>query len=202
MLLQEPNPPKDFPFGFKFQQPPEIRIQNFFPQRGHVGKETSVTLTLLNFPGVSESGKSDIVIKFGDKPAITESFSRVDTNLAQMAIGLKSTLCAMISARSRVLHGDGCWAEAKWDVYPSGSVTQVWKVCIKKRLKPEPNCIAAACRSTVQQSLGHWEQNRYDFHWREDPIPRALVLHREHQQDALRFSWPGDGLVAGTDDGV
>jgi hypothetical protein len=46
-----------------------------------------------------------------------------------------------------------------------------------------------------QQSLGHWGQNRYDFHWCEDPIPRALVLHREHQQDALRFSWPGDGLV-------
>jgi hypothetical protein len=33
-------------------------------------------------------------------------------------------------------------------------------------------------------------------------IPRALGLHRENQQDALRFSWPADGLVAGTDDGV
>jgi hypothetical protein len=57
----------------------------------------------------------------------------------------------------------------------------------------------------VQQSLGPCEQklqNRYDFHWCEDPIPRVLVLHREHQQDALRFSWPGDGLEAGTDGGV
>jgi hypothetical protein len=25
----------------------------------------------------------------------------------------------------------------------------------------------------VQQSLGHWGQNRYDFQWCEDPIPRA-----------------------------
>jgi hypothetical protein len=84
-----------------------------------------------------------------------------------------------------------------------------------KSLKPEPNCIAAAStgplavqqqqqqhKSFIQQSLGHWEQNQYDFHWCEDPIPCALVLHRQHQQDALRFSWPGNCLVAGTDVGV
>jgi ribonuclease HI len=113
--------------------------------------------------------------------------------------GLGCTLCALIPARSRVLHGDGCWAEAKWDVIPSRSVTQLWKLCTKKvsdlhRIQLQP--------LAVQQALGHWEQNRYDFHWCEDPIPRALVLHRQHQQDALRFSWPGDGLVAGTDGGV
>ena len=116
-----------------------------------------------------------------------------------MLRGLGSTLCALIPARSRVLHGDGCWAEAKWDVSPSGSATQLWKLQMTKdsnqnRIAPQP--------LAVQQSLGHWGQNRYDFHWCEDPIPRALVLHREHQQDALRFSWPGDGLVAGTDGGV
>jgi hypothetical protein len=51
---------------------------------------------------------------------------------------------------------------------------------------------------TIQQSKGNWEQ-RYDFHWCDGPIPRALGLHRENQQDALRFRWPADGLVAGTD---
>ncbi len=74
----------------------------------------------------------------------------------------------------------------------------MWKLCITKdsnqgRIALQP--------LAVQQSLGHWEQNRYDFHWCEDPISRALILHRDHQQDALRFSWPGDGLVAGTDGG-
>ena len=41
--------------------------------------------------------------------------------------------------------------------------------------------------------------HRYAFHWSEDPTPRLLV-HRQHQQDALRHSW--DGLVAGTDGSV
>jgi hypothetical protein len=37
------------------------------------------------------------------------------------------------------------------------------------------------------------------LHWSEDPTPQLLV-HRQHQQDALRHSW--DGLVAGTDGSV
>ena len=45
-------------------------------------------------------------------------------------------------------------------------------------------------------ALGKWE------HWCDRPTPRALHLYREHQQDALRFNWPADGLVAGTDGGV
>jgi hypothetical protein len=41
--------------------------------------------------------------------------------------------------------------------------------------------------------------HRYALHWSEDPTPRLLV-HRQHQQDALRHSW--DGLVVGTDGSV
>ena len=37
---------------------------------------------------------------------------------------------------------------------------------------------------------------RYAFHWNEDPVPPRLLIHRQHQQDALRHGW--DGLVAGT----
>jgi hypothetical protein len=70
--------------------------------------------------------------------------------------GLGSTQCALIPARSRVLHGDGCWAEAKWDIVPSGSVTPQSLNCgnfAQQRLNLEPNCIAAACRSTIIRSL-------------------------------------------------
>ena len=48
--------------------------------------------------------------------------------------------------------------------------------------------------------LGSWEARRYDFHWRDGPLPEPLRLHQEHQQDALRHSWTG--LIAGTDGGV
>jgi hypothetical protein len=55
--------------------------------------------------------------------------------------GLGSTLCALIPARSRVLHGDGCWSEAKWDVVPSGSVTKLWKLCTQKiQTRAELHC--------------------------------------------------------------
>ena len=42
--------------------------------------------------------------------------------------------------------------------------------------------------------------HRYAFHWGEDPTSPWLLIHRQHQQDALRHSW--DGLVAGTDGSV
>jgi hypothetical protein len=42
--------------------------------------------------------------------------------------------------------------------------------------------------------------HRYAFYWGEDPTPPWLLIHRQHQQDALRHSW--DGLVAGTDGSV
>jgi hypothetical protein len=77
-----------FPSTFVFQAPPAITIQRFFPQRGQIRQANSVTLTLLNFPGVSESRISDVVIKFGasSTEATTISVSRVDTSLAQMAV--------------------------------------------------------------------------------------------------------------------
>ena len=43
-------------------------------------------------------------------------------------------------------------------------------------------------------------QHRYAFHWCASPVPARLNLYRQHQQDALRYSW--DGLVAGTDGSV
>jgi hypothetical protein len=44
------------------------------------------------------------------------------------------------------------------------------------------------------------ETQQYAFHWYERVFPPNLILHRQHQQDALRHGW--DGLVAGTDGSV
>jgi hypothetical protein len=178
--------PGDSEFGAVQVWPPEpalLLLDSFAPESRQLVLQSAASL----------SHEAEIWILRQDHK--NESALR-DLNVLR---GLGCTLCALIPARSRVLHGDGCWVEAKWDVIPSGSVTQLWKLCAKQvsdlnRIQLQP--------LAVQQALGHWEQNRYDFHWCEDPIPRALVLHRQHQQDVLRFSWPGDGLVAGTDGGV
>ena len=112
---------------------------------------------------------------------------------------LGATLSALIPAKSLVLHGDGCWEEAKWDACPSAHATQLWRLSCASNPELSRNDEQP---SDVQQSLGQWEQTRYDFHWCDQPIPRALLLHHEHQQDAIRFNWPVDGLVAWTDGGV
>ncbi len=94
--------------------------------------------------------------------------------------------------KSRVLHQASCWETATWDVELSRFSTQLWKL----------NTTADTLLQTqfgVMQHLDYEGSHRYAFHWSEDPTPRLLV-HRQHQQDALRHSW--DGLVAGTDGSV
>ena len=70
-----------------------------------------------------------------------------------------------------------------------------------------PTSELCRCGSVIQCTptyypplLGSWEARRYDFHWRDGPLPEPLRLHQEHQQDSLRHSWTG--LIAGTDGGV
>jgi hypothetical protein len=36
--------------------------------------------------------------------------------------------CAVLSAKSRVVHKDECWCDAKWDAEPAGYETQLWRV--------------------------------------------------------------------------
>jgi hypothetical protein len=52
----------------------------------------------------------------------------------------------------------------------------------------------------MQQLLNCGGSDRYAFHWCAHPVPPLLLIHRQHQQDALRHSWTG--LVAGTDGSV
>ena len=98
-----------------------------------------------------------------------------------------------LAKNSRALHQVGCWEVATWDVELSRFSTQLWKL----------NTTADTLRQTHHGVMRHLLDcegpHRYAFHWSEDPTPRLLV-HRQHQQDALRHSW--DGLVAGTDGSV
>ena len=105
---------------------------------------------------------------------------------------LGARLCAMLSSKSNVVHETACWADAKWDVHPARSATQIWKV--------EPAFAADTIHLNIPPLLGSWDGRRYDFHWCHEKTPATLRLHQENQQDALRHTW--DGHIAGTDGGV
>jgi hypothetical protein len=100
---------------------------------------------------------------------------------------LGATQSALIPAKIIILYEDGCWEGVKWDTY-STAVVDLDQT--------------AAQPPVVQQLPCQWEQTTFDFHWYELPIPRELLLYLDHEQDALRFNWPTESLVAGTDEGV
>ena len=100
---------------------------------------------------------------------------------------------AELPKKSRVLHKQGYWETAAWDVKPSSHISQLWRVDTQQQ---DPQLHP----TMVQQYLSRGGPHRYAFHWWEDSVPPQLLLHRQHQQDALRHNW--DDLVAGTDGSV
>ena len=106
-------------------------------------------------------------------------------------------LYAELPKKSMVLHRKECWETAAWDVEPSWCITQLWRL----DTSPDPQwCDQELSPAVVQRHLDRGGYHQYAFHWSADPVPPRLLLHRLHQQDALRHSW--DGLVAGTDGSV
>jgi hypothetical protein len=80
--------------------------------------------------------------------------------------------CATLSSKSNVVHEAACWADAKWDVHPAHSASQIWKV--------EPIFATDTIHLNIPQLLGNWEGRRYDFHWCHEQTPTALRLHWEN----------------------
>ncbi len=52
----------------------------------------------------------------------------------------------------------------------------------------------------MQQLLGQWEKERYDFYFLMEHPPSQLLRYRAGQQDALLYT--GQGLFAGSDGSV
>ncbi len=84
---------------------------------------------------------------------------------------------------SMVLHREGCWQTASWDVFPTGNITQLWKIT---PINGQPTAFADLQPIAMQHSLECWESSRYAFHWCEYPVPPLLQIHRNHQQDSMR----------------
>ena len=107
--------------------------------------------------------------------------------------------CAVLSAKSRVVHKDECWSDAKWDSEQAGYETQIWRVDPPCR-GPRSGTPLETVPIPVQSLLGDWEIYRYDFHWYDGPSASLLQWYQENQQDACRLTWTG--IIAGTDGGV
>ncbi len=93
-----------------------------------------------------------------------------------------------------IVHDTACWSDAKWDARPARFAAQLWHV------EPDgarENQMINTHPLIIPPLLGSWEGRRYDFHWCEKQVPEPLLLHQEHQQDALLHSW--EGLIVGTD---
>ena len=110
--------------------------------------------------------------------------------------------CAVLRAKSRVVHKEDCWSEAKWDSEQAGYETQLWQVSPGKESNRGQRLGTSSETGPipVQSLLGDWEGCRYDFHWYDGPHASLLQWYQEHQQDALRLTWAG--IIAGTDGGV
>jgi hypothetical protein len=111
----------------------------------------------------------------------------------QRAASLQSELPK--KSKVTVLHQVGCWETAAWDVIPSQFIMQLWRVSATSESRQQ-----AYHHAVMQQLLDCEGPHRYAFHWCDNPAPPRLLIHRQHQQDALRHSW--DGLVTGTDGSI
>jgi hypothetical protein len=100
-----------------------------------------------------------------------------------------------VPKKSRVLNQVGCWETVACDVEPSQFITQLWRVSTISESRQQ-----AYHPAVMQQLLDCEGSHRYAFHLCDDPVPPRLLIHRQHQQDALLHSW--HGLVADTDGSV
>ncbi len=125
---------------------------------------------------------------------------QTDAQLSTVAMlrRLGARLSALLDARSLVVHDATCWSVAKWDAETTGFATQLWQILPASGT--DEGQLSNAPPLIIPPLLGSWEARRYDFYWRDGPLPEPLRLHQEHQQDALRHSWTGH--IAGTDGGV
>ncbi len=98
-----------------------------------------------------------------------------------------------------VLHQVGCWETAAWDVQVKSSryITQLWKLNTNSEMQQQEQ---PRHPEGMPQLLNCGGSRRYAFHWCANPVPPLLLIHRQHQQDALRHNWTG--LVAGTNGSV
>ena len=112
---------------------------------------------------------------------------------------MHAQMYAELPKRSRVLHKEGCWEHASWDVFPTRTITKLWRSCLCGGSVPS-QVVNALSPDEVQSHIEKWDNLRYALHWGHHQNSPLLLVHRNHQQDAARLSW--EGLVAGTDGSV
>ncbi len=70
---------------------------------------------------------------------------------------LGAQLCLSLGPTCKVVHESVCWADARWDTYPTRHVKQLWKI-------EQPSNVETSPR-TLPSLFGNWDTRRYDFHF-------------------------------------
>ena len=79
---------------------------------------------------------------------------------------LGAQLCLSVGPTCKVVHESVCWADARWDTYPTRHVTQLWKI-------EQPSNVETSPR-TLPSLFGNLDTRRYDFHFFTWTAPAAL----------------------------
>jgi hypothetical protein len=75
---------------------------------------------------------------------------------------MRAQMYAELPKRSRVLHKEGCWEQASWDV--SRTITQLRRSCLCGGSVPS-QVVNAPSPDEVQSYIEKWDNLRYAFHW-------------------------------------
>ena len=77
---------------------------------------------------------------------------------------MRAQMYAELPKKSKVLINDGCWEQASWDVFPTRTLTQLWRSgqCVGS---VPSRVVSAPPPDDVQSYLEKWDNLRYAFHW-------------------------------------
>jgi hypothetical protein len=62
-----------------------------------------------------------------------------------------------LSKKSMVLHWEGCWQTASWDVFPNGNTTQLWKITPSNQ---QPAVLAVQLIATQLRHSNSWSAGK------------------------------------------
>jgi hypothetical protein len=76
--------------------------------------------------------------------------------------------------KKRVLHIEGCWESASWDVIPMRNTTQLWR-CGPRAVPVAGSMANALSPDAVQSYMEQWVHLRYAFHWGHGLAPPSQL---------------------------
>ena len=105
---------------------------------------------------------------------------------------MRAHMHAELPKGSRVLHKEGCWEQASWDVFPTRTLTQLWRSGPCAGSVPS-RVVSAQPPEAVQSHIEKWDNLRYAFHWGHHQDSPLLLVHRNHLTGCCTVELGGPG---------